>query len=583
MKKFLAAILTTSVLVAGQPALAANGASTGAAATTVLFVFGAVVLSLGALGIAAIMWLRGRSWRLRIADERATIDDLMGAAEDLLATAHDGYLIWPRGGDRAAASERLGRMFRLDPVNIAGIDVLEPAFDAAQFVQFRRAVAGLRSDGIAFELELKSAHEGPSIRTRGSLAASGAAVVWFRELAELEALAASSSERVAAVLQDVDLMRTLLDQAPFPVWRRGKGLEVTWANKNYCSAVEADFVRVVEQGLELVPGVSVGSARAQAARAAETGASQTERRRFVVGGARRTYELIEIPLANGDIAGYAHDVTERDDAAGELARYIDAQNDVFDQLLSGIAIFGPDKQLVFSNAAYARIWELDEEWLATTPSHGDILERLRESRQLPEQANFPAYKTSVMALYTSVIDRQEEQVYLPDGRTLREIISPHPLGGLLYIFEDVSDRLELERARNTVVAVQQATLDHLFEGVAVFGPDGRLKIFNAGYARVWELDANMLAREPHVSEIAELTRPLFQTDVADEEGWLQLKEAVIRGALGRETSEHIIRRPDGVILRHAAVPLPDGAMLHSYLDITDTAQLRIELEGKVTS
>ena len=188
-----------------------------------------------------------------------------------------------------------------------------------------------------------------------------------------------------------------------------------------------------------------------------------------------------------------------------------------------------------------------------------------------------------MALYTSVIDRQEEQVYLPDGRTLREIISPHPLGGLLYIFEDVSDRLELERARNTVVAVQQATLDHLFEGVAVFGPDGRLKIFNAGYARVWELDANMLAREPHVSEIAELTRPLFQTDMADEEGWLQLKEAVIRGALGRETSEHIIRRPDGVILRHAAVPLPDGAMLHSYLDITDTAQLRIQLEGKVTS
>ena len=47
-----------------------------------------------------------------------------------------------------------------------------------------------------------------------------------------------------------------------------------------------------------------------------------------------------------------------------------------------------------------------------------------------------------------------------------------------------------------------------------------------------------------------------------------MKEAIIRGALGRETSEHIIQRPDGSVLRHAAVPLPDGAMLHSYLDMT---------------
>ncbi|MBT4964621.1 MAG: PAS domain-containing protein [Alphaproteobacteria bacterium] len=581
MQKFVTAIILAAVLLPDSTAMAANESSTGAAATTILIVFGAVVLSLGALGIAAILWLRGRRWRVAIADERATIDDLMGAAEDLLATAQDGYLIWPRGGDRAAASEKLGRMFRLDPVTIAGIDILEPAFRAEHFVQFRRAVGGLRSDGVAFDLELQSTHGSASIRTRGILAVSGAAVVWFHELAELEALAATSSERLSAVLQDAELMRMLLDQAPFPVWRRGAGLEVTWANKTYCTAVEADFAHVVEQGLELVPGISNDSARGLAREARESGNTQVERRRFVVGGARRTYELIETPLQNGGAAGYAHDVTERDDAAGELARYIDSQNDVFDQLLSGIAIFGADKQLVFCNAAYARIWQLDEDWLTSGPSHGDILERLRDSRQLPEQANFPAYKAAIMSLYTSVIDRQEEQVHLPDGRTLREVTSPHPLGGLLFIFEDVSDRLELERARNTVVAVQQATLDHLFEGVAVFGSDGRLKLFNSGYAKVWNLDAKLLAREPHISEIIELTRPLFQTDITDEEGWLQLKEVIIRGTLGRDTGEHIIRRPDGVVLRHATVPLPDGAMLHSYLDITDTAQLRIQLEGKV--
>ena len=579
MRALLTAIWPTLLL--STPAFAANGSSTGAAATTVLIVFGAVVLALGALGIAAIMWLRGRRWKVAIEDERATIDDLMGAAEDLLATAHDGYLIWPRGGDRAAASERLGRMFHLDPLHIAGIDILEPAFEPEPFVLFRRAVSALRSDGIAFELELKSATGGPSIRTLGSLAASGAAVVWFRELAELEALTAATGEQLALIAQDAGLMRTLLDEAPFPVWRRDPSLAISWANRTYCTAVEADFAHVVEQGLELVPGVSADNARALARAALEAGKSRVERRRFVVGGARRTYELIEVPMPNGDVAGYAHDVTERDDAAGELARYIDAQNDVFNQLLSGIVIFGPDKQLVFSNSAFARIWRLDEDWLEEGPSHGDILERLRENRLLPEQADFPAYKSGQMALYTSVLQREEDQLHLPDGRTLRVVISPHPLGGLLFVYEDVSDRLELERARNTVEAVQQATLDHLFEGVAVFGSDGRLKLFNRGYAEAWNLDEALLARQPHISEITDLTRMLFQDNPEDEEGWLSLREAIIRGTLGRETSEHVIRRPDGTVLRHAAVPLPDGAMLHSYLDITDTARQQIAVEGKV--
>ncbi|MBT3701060.1 MAG: hypothetical protein HOG12_06055, partial [Alphaproteobacteria bacterium] len=98
MQKFVTAIILAAVLLPDSTAMAANESSTGAAATTILIVFGAVVLSLGALGIAAILWLRGRRWRVAIADERATIDDLMGAAEDLLATAQDGYLIWPRGG-----------------------------------------------------------------------------------------------------------------------------------------------------------------------------------------------------------------------------------------------------------------------------------------------------------------------------------------------------------------------------------------------------------------------------------------------------------------------------------------------------
>jgi PAS domain-containing protein len=306
---------------------------------------------------------------------------------------------------------------------------------------------------------------------------------------------------------------------------------------------------------------------------------RVERRRFVVAGDRRTYELIETPLVDGGgaktadgVVGFARDVTDRDDAAGDLERHLNAQNEVLDQVQSAIAIFEPNKQLVFFNAAYAHLWRLDEDWLAAKPSHGDILERLREARRLPEQADFPAYKADVLGLYTSLMERREDQIHLPDGATLREVITPHPFGGLLFIYEDVSDRLELERARNTLIAVQRATLDHLFEGVAVFGPDGRLKLYNPVYARIWRLDPELLNREPHVAELTEVSRSLFfGDDVGPEadENWDKLKDIIVGGTLNRVAGVTTIHRADGSMLRHAAVPLPDGAMLHTYLDVTE--------------
>jgi len=582
-------ILIGIILVGLFAADAARAATTGVAATTVLAVFVAVIAALLGLGVAAFLWLRGRRWRLRIADERATIDGLMGAAEDLLATAEDGYMIWPFGGERAAASDRLGAMFRLDPIYIAGIDAVAEHIEAADFEIFQRAVAALRSDGVPFVHEIARRGDGVVIRTRGMLAASGAAVVWFRDLSELQGVANNYHARLVKVTSEADELQSLLHSAPFPVWRRDADLAICWGNQAYCEAVEADLAEVVGKGLELVPGIPQAEARALARAALDDKGVRSERRRFVVAGDRRTYELIETPMivggAGGEggaagVAGFARDVTDRDDAAGDLERHLDAQNEVLDQVHSAIAIFGPNKQLVFFNAAYARLWRLDEDWLATQPFHDAILERLRESRRLPEQANFPAYKAEVAALYTSVIERQEDQLHLPDGSTLRVVITPHPFGGLLFIYEDVSDRLELERAANTLAAVQRATLDHLFEGVAVFGPDGRLKLFNPGYARIWRLEAELLNREPHVAEITEACRPLFVADDADDENWRKLKEAIIGGALDRAAGVTNIDRPDGSVLRHAAVPLPDGAMLHTYLDITDNVQIERELRER---
>src|SRR5947199_10156646 len=116
------------------------------------------------------------------------------------------------------------------------------------------------------------------------------------------------------------------------------------------------------------------------------------------------------------------------------------------------------------------------------------------------------FKRQQVGLFTSLIEPQHELMHLPDGRTLSVSMSPHPFGGLTFVYEDVTDKLALERSYNTLIEVQRETLDNLYEAVAVLGTDGRLKLWNPAYAQIWKLSAADLAGDLHVSELVEKTR-----------------------------------------------------------------------------
>ena len=173
-------------------------------------------------------------------------------------------------------------------------------------------------------------------------------------------------------------------------------------------------------------------------------------------------------------------------------------------------------------------------------------------------------------MFTSLIEPQQELMHLPDGRTLSLSVSPHPFGGLIFVYEDVTDRLALERSYNTLIEVQRESLDNLFEGIAVFGSDGRLKLHNPAYRQLWGLDESDLEGEPHISEIVEKTRRFYD----DGGDWPTLKSRIIARLSGGTLERDLLDRADGTVLQVATVPLPDGNMLLSYLDITDRQACR---------
>ena len=96
------------------------------------------------------------------------------------------------------------------------------------------------------------------------------------------------------------------------------------------------------------------------------------------------------------------------------------------------------------------------------------------------------------------LEAREHTWHLPDGRTLRVVTTPNPDGGVTYLFNDVTERLDLERRFQELIRVQGETLDNLAEGVAVFASDGRLRLHNSAFARMWSLSPQTLAERPHI-------------------------------------------------------------------------------------
>lgn len=372
--------------------------------------------------------------------------------------------------------------------------------------------------------------------------------------------------------RDIKRLSNIVNLSQNPIWQHDAELKINFCNLAFSEVAEESADKVVETGdLELYKGH-----RSLARKAWETGEEQSERKHIVVGGERRFYHIRELPVkAEGVITGYARDITEMDALNEEIERHISAQRDLLESSTSAMAVYGKDTRLKFYNMAFVALWKLDETWLDTQPTYGEVLETLREKRKLPEQANFPAFKQQHLRLFTTLIETSEEFFYLPDGKILRVVAIPHALGGILFSYEDVTDRLALERSYKTLIAVQKETLENLHEAVVVFGENGRMRLCNPAFERIWGLPETIMDEVPHVREIMDRTRHLFGA-----ENWDEFKEAFIGLMQQRSIQADRLERTDGKVLDWSSVPLPDGGTLVTFTDVTDSTLLERSLREK---
>ncbi len=426
--------------------------------------------------------------------------------------------------------------------------------DPAQ--QLEACVEKLRARGEGFHFAVESLG-GRTLEIDGR-AVAGRAVMRIRDVSGDRLETVRLRERLVRTITELEALRGLLDAVDDPVWLRGSQGKLLWVNSAYARAVEAkDAAEAILRGTELLEQPT----RAAAAEARAEAAIWRGRAQAVAAGQRHALDIIDVPVMLGS-AGIATDVSEIEAMRSDLDRQMQAHARTLDQLSTAVAIFDQRKQLVFHNSAYRQLWSLHQAFVDQFPTDSEILDRLRAAGLLPEQADFRAWKDNLFAAYRA-LETREQTWHLPDGRTLRVVINPNPQGGVTYLFDDVSERYHLESQFNALTRVQSETLDSLKEGVGVFGTDGRLKFFNPAFARLLNLDTNLLNEKPHIDRLAGLAALFGDKNIFDE-----IRAMVVGLSDQRMGLERRIACRDGSVLDCTAQPLPDGATLLTFTDTT---------------
>lgn len=290
---------------------------------------------------------------------------------------------------------------------------------------------------------------------------------------------------------------------------------------------------------------------------------QKKKLNIVRNGELLNFELRENPYYIGDsldkigTVGYLVDNTALEKAKRSFKVNQNNHLEILGALGTAFAIFDNRSKLYFYNTSFKNLWNLDAEFLEKTPSYLQFLETVRENKMLPPVPDIKNYKMDEMSVFGGLLNTKEDLLHLPDGRTIRRLRTPHP-NGVIFAFEDVSDRLATMRRLNDLTAIQQNILDNLNDSVIIFGTNQRLKFYNRAYLKLWSLDFDKLQDEPKLDEVIGLQK-LFFSNIDD---WEAFKKRMMDNILaGRRFN---LLRDDNANLAVSPLIFYDGSVMITY-------------------
>ncbi|EJF91109.1 PAS domain-containing sensor histidine kinase [Bartonella tamiae] len=424
------------------------------------------------------------------------------------------------------------------------------------------ALLALREDGKTFTLYVES-KLGTRIHVHGLIVGS-AAVAHFTNVSHFEENHTQLECADRAMRQIYHAQIALFNALDEPVWIKDKKGSLLFANNAYRDAYDHDE--------DMMKNVAFFNETTRQ-KITEGGPLYKGLGTAIIKGERRSFQVSEI-RDDEIIATFAHDMSVTENLSDEIKYMKRGYSETLDQISTAVAIFSADQKLIFFNHAFAILWPLDTAFLESEPSHTLLLDRLRTDGIIAEPRAWREWKDDLFSAYHSV-DSHQHIWNLPDGRTVRVLASPHPQGGVTWLFENLTEKIDLERRYNDLIKMQGETLDHLSEGVGVFGSDGRVRLSNPALAKLWSLSHEFIVEGTHISKIQAQCAPFVHGDI-----WDKFTTLITGFAEVRETLSGRIDLVSGAVFDYALVPLPNAQTMLTFVNVTDSVNITRALEEK---
>lgn len=483
-------------------------------------------------------------------------------------------LVRPDG--RIEANDRLASWLgaKAPPAYVSELCALDGVLVPAHAQALSLEIAACQRGGRSIALPVSPRDSQRSLFVHGQAAAPdvapvGSVVLWFFDATESQSEISTLRSQIIDYRTTVEALSGVIEAAPMPIWHRGPDLDLTFVNGSYVAAVDMGTARDVVRGaVELVEPAEGVTPRAAAAAASTSGAPVSRLVPATVDGERRMMRVVDVPLGEAGVAGYAIDVQELNEARDAYRDLVKANRDMLDRLSGGVAQFGADYRLQFFNQPFVSLFGLSSENVHEGIEFDRLLGDMRLRERIPEHRDFQAWREERRGWFQSP-DAHEENWHLPDGLHLRVFAQPLPDGGLLLIFEDRTEQLQLSSARDTLLRVRAATFDNLFEAVAVFAADGRLHLWNSRFREIWSVEEAVLADHPRIDDLmARVGKALVRPEEATV-----VRQLIRAATVERRQRSGRVSFADGRFFEFAAIPLPDGNALFLMLDTTDSRRI----------
>lgn len=345
---------------------------------------------------------------------------------------------------------------------------------------------------------------------------------------------------------------SLLSHIPIPIVARNTSMDIIYYNQPYYD------LAIGPEGVFDKDKLQISAAYTKSAlEALGSNDIVITERSVIIDNEKESYEVSDIPDKESAIVISYHKSIKEEGRLKNILRDLRlGMTSFLDSLDYACMVIDKGGFLKYHNSKLAAVWNLDSGMLGRETTHTEILDHLYLSGKLPAQSDYTKFKTDRLAMHGRLRIAKEDFFYLSDGSCIRAAAVPFEEDSILFTYEDITQRLNVERSLRFADKIRDAIISNAAKGICIFDKNGDLLVINDRMIKIWNL--------PEDTEQSNFTSDRFieksfaglkETEAA------KIQEAFTKALVSNIRVEQVLKIGDNNMIQRVIMQLPDKSIM----------------------